>query len=320
MTTWWEETFPAGRQTLSIEDEGGRRVAIAYGEIGSGPPLVLVHGLGVWSYCWRRMVVPLSQHFRVICFDAVGSGFSEKPLYPLTLGHQVVELAAVINTLCDRPPIVIAESLGALTSLGLAIESPERVERLVLINVPIFPKRLPSQGMRVLAAIPQPLVHWVDQQRLFKRFSPLVYWLSKRARREVVVDPTDIKDDEIRQSTYPYVELPGTLSKFSEDLKLAFHEIEDLLNGRPSRIQQIQQALPGLTCPTLILWGDRDHWFPPEDGIELHRHLPNATLKILPNCGHQASVEGSAGVVQAILDYLERTESTAAEAQGAVHP
>lgn len=70
MQDWWQATFPAGRQTLTIQDANDRPVTIAYGEKGSGQPLFLVHGVASWSYCWRFNIDALAEHFRVICFDA----------------------------------------------------------------------------------------------------------------------------------------------------------------------------------------------------------------------------------------------------------
>ena len=72
MQDWWQKTFPQGRQTLTIIDANGYPLQIAYDKKGVGTPLFLVHGLGSWSYNWRRCVESLSQYFRVICFDAKG--------------------------------------------------------------------------------------------------------------------------------------------------------------------------------------------------------------------------------------------------------
>jgi alpha-beta hydrolase superfamily lysophospholipase len=119
MKDWWQETFPKGRQSFVITDANGYPVKIAYGEKGTGKPLFLLHGVGSWSYNWRHSVQPLSEHFRVICFDAKGYGFSEKPVFRREQsGHQIIELERVILSLCDEPVVLVAESLGALIALG----------------------------------------------------------------------------------------------------------------------------------------------------------------------------------------------------------
>jgi len=299
-TDWWRQHFPKGRQTLTISDASGREVSIAYGEVGTGKPLLLLHGLGSWSYNWRCNIQPLSQYFRVICIDAKGYGFSETPALPETVGHQVIELARIIPALCQTPVSIAAESLGALTALAVAQNYPHLTERLVLINVPVFPKQLPSVGMQLLS------VQWFDQTQLIRPFAPLIQTMTRWVRQEVVVDPSSITDEEIYWLTYPYLHIPGTLTQFASDLQLAAHEIDRLNQGQPSLIRSIQQNLSHTHCPISVLWSDCDRWFPSEDGRKLHDRLPDSRFQIISNCGHVASSgnpdEVNAAIIQHCLD------------------
>ncbi|NJR57992.1 MAG: alpha/beta hydrolase [Cyanobacteria bacterium CRU_2_1] len=304
MVDWWQTNFPKGRQTLTIADARGREVAIAYGEAGMGQPLFLLHGIGSWSYNWRYNIQALSQHVRVICVDAKGYGFSEASEPPEVPGHQVIELARIIQALCDRPVMVAAESLGALTALALAQAEPTLIDRLILINVPVFPQRLPSWRMQLLAHLPLSWVQFIDQRQLLRPFAPFVRQVTHWLRREVVADPSLITSEEIYWLTYPYLHRPGTLAQFAADLRLAAQEIDRFHCNQPSLIRSIQSALPDVTCPTLILWADHDQWFPLENGQALHDRLPNSQLQIIPNCGHVAS-SGNAGFVnQAIREFI----------------
>jgi len=319
VTDWWQMTFPQGRQTLTIVDAGNRNVSIAYGEIGSGPSLFLLHGIGSWSYNWRSCIGLLARSFRVICVDAKGYGFSDTPPPPEIVGHQQIELARIIQGLSPSPAIVAAESLGALTALAVAQAHPELIDRLIVINVPIFPKKLPSEGMRAIANLPLPLVRWVDQSRLMRLFAPMVRYGVQRVRREVVADPAAITTEEIYWLTYPYLNLPGTLTQFATDLHLAAGEIDRLLTqplpdralsdralsdrAQPNLIADIQQNLDRITCPTLVLWSECDRWFPVTDGIALQARLPNAQLQIIPRCGHVASSGSPKTVSVAILKF-----------------
>lgn len=305
---WWQQHFPKGRQTLRIPDASGREVAIAYGEVGTGRTIVLLHGIGSWSYNWRHNIQPLSKHFRVICVDAKGYGFSETPPLPEVVGHQIIEMARVIRALCKPPVMIASESLGALTALALAQSYPELVDRLVLINVPVFPRQLPSAGMRSLAAIPLPLVEWVDQNQLVRPFTPIVQYVTQLVRQEVVYDPSQIEEEEIFWLTYPYLYLPGTLTQFAVDLRLSAQEIDRLQRNQPNLIQSIQDRLPDVTCPTLILWADCDRWFPVENGKLLHSKLPNSRLQIVPNCGHVASSGNPDVVNAAIIEHCQASQ------------
>lgn len=304
MNDWWSTTFPNGQQTLTITDANGTRVNIAYGEVGTGQPLVLVHGVGVWSHYWRHNIEALSQRFRVICFDAKGCGFSDRPLAPEKIGHQVVELARILEALCDRPAMLVAESLGALTVLALAGEYAHLVDRQVVINVPIFPQELPSWGMKLLSVLPLEVVRVADVLRMPKTFAPVTQWVAAIARRDVVIDPSAVTIDEVYWATYPYIEFPYTLTKLTEDLQIALQQINNLVEGKPSYIRSIQDKLPTIHVPTLVLWAEHDSWFPVRDGERLSQQLPNATLQVIPNCGHQAAAACPDVVNQAILSFF----------------
>ncbi len=307
MQDWWKATFPKGRQTLTITDANDHPVSIAYGEKGTGKPLFLVHGIGSWSYNWRHSVEPLSQYFRVICFDAKGYGFSEKPVYRERQDHQIIELERIISALCDEPPVVVAESLGALVSLGVALAYPKLLARLVVVNVPIFPERLPHWGMLLLSQLPLELVQTIDSARLTYFLAPLVREIMTVERRGVLFDASILTEEDVYWISYPFIELPGTVAKVAEDLRIAAREIEHLQENKPNIISKIQNHLGAIKCPTLILWGEQDSWYSPSDGEKLRSRIPNSKLQILPNCGHDASAGASDAVNAAILEFLRDT-------------
>lgn len=302
---WWQQHFPTGRKTLTLTDASDRKVSIAYAEVGTGKPLFLLHGLGSWSYNWRCNIQPLAQHFRVICVDAKGYGFSETSPLPEVAGHQVIELARIITALCDTPVLIAGESLGALTALSLAQSQPQLVERLVLINVPVFPKQLPNVGMQLISYLPLELVQWADRIQLIRPFAPVIQEMTRWVRQEVVVDPNSITDEEIYWLTYPYLQIPGTLTQFAADLQLAAREIDRLNQNQPNLISSVQKKLPHTHCPTLILWSDCDRWFPVEDGKKLCDQLPDAQLQIISNCGHVASSGNPEAVNAAIIEHCQ---------------
>lgn len=304
VSDWWQATFPDGQRVLPIRDALDREVRIAYGEVGSGQTVFLLHGIGSWSFNWRHNIQALSQHFRVVCVDAKGYGFSQTASPPETAGHQIIELACIVEALSDQPVILVAESLGALTALAVAQTHPALIDRLILINVPIFSQSLPSWGMRALSSLPLPLIQWVDQAQLLPGFAPIIQLLTRWVRQEVVFDPTQITDAEIDALIYPYLHNPGTLTQFVIDLQLAAHQLNQLESQQPSLLSTIQQNLTQVFCPTLILWSDCDQWFPLQDGELLRDRLPNAQLQIVPNCGHVAASDNPESVNLAMLEFL----------------
>ena len=308
MKDWWQATFPQGRQTLIISDPHGHPVEIAYGEVGTGQPLFLLHGMGSWSYNWRHSIAPLSKHFRVICFDAKGYGFSEKPrLRREQNGHQVIELERIIQALCDQPAAIVAESLGGLVALALAQHNPQLVGRLIVVNVPIFTERLPHWAMWILAKTPLEVLHTIDSLRLAYLFAPILREIMAIERRGVLFDPSLLTPEDVYWISYPFIEFPGTIVKVAEELQIAAQEIENWQLNKPNMLSQIQNNLGNIKCPTLIMWGDQDSWFPLSHGKKLHLSIPHSQLRILDNCCHDAATGSSAVINAAILDFLHKT-------------
>jgi pimeloyl-ACP methyl ester carboxylesterase len=308
MKDWWDTTFPQGRQNLIITDIDGYPVKIAYGEVGTGKPLVLLHGLGSWSYNWRHCIAPLSKYFRVICFDAKGYGFSEKPaLRREKNGHQIIEVERILQALCDEPAIIVAESLGGLVALGLAQHNPQLISRLIVMNVPVFTERLPHWAMWILSETPIEVLETIDGLRLAYLFAPLFREVMAIERRGVLFDPEILTDEDVHWLSYPFIEFPGTIVKVAEELQIAAQEIKNWQLNKPNLLSKIQNNLGKIQCPTLIMWGDKDSWFPASHGEKLHQRIPVSQLKILDNCYHDAST-GAAKVVNAtILDFLQDT-------------
>ena len=197
------------------------------------------------------------------------------------------------------------EGQAALTALGLAQRRPDLVRQLVLINVPIFPKQLPSWGMQAISAFPIEVVRWADRLRIPLLLAPLVRQATAIAGREIVADPSRIQanSEGIYWATYPYIYEANAVTKYAEDLQIAVQEIQNCVAGRPSLIGQIQAQLPQTQTPCLVLWGDRDRWFPLEDGQRLVAKLPQARLAVLEQCGHQASGDQPMRIVKLLLDF-----------------
>jgi pimeloyl-ACP methyl ester carboxylesterase len=117
-------------------------VRIAYDILGSGDPVVLVHGLGYARWGWDPVVEPLAERFQLILFDNRGIGDSEVPAGPYTAAAMSEDVAAVLDTVGLERAHVVGTSLGGMVAQELAIRRPERVERLALLS----PAGVPSRG------------------------------------------------------------------------------------------------------------------------------------------------------------------------------
>ena len=102
-------------------------------DVGTGPPLILLHGLAGSARWWARNIPALSRSFRVIAIDLPGFGASPRG-HRLELDGVVDQLVGTMDALGIDRASVIGHSMGGLIAGGLAADRPERVERLVLVD------------------------------------------------------------------------------------------------------------------------------------------------------------------------------------------
>ena len=109
-------------------------VPIAWDEIGAGEPLLLIHGLGYGRWGWEPLLPLLAERFRVISFDNRGIGESAVPPGPYTAREMAGDALAVLDAAGVEHAHVVGTSLGGMIAQELALEAPQRVDRLVLIS------------------------------------------------------------------------------------------------------------------------------------------------------------------------------------------
>jgi 2-hydroxy-6-oxonona-2,4-dienedioate hydrolase len=127
VSTFWLEML--GAEVRYYAAAGVRTRSL---EAGSGPPLVLLHGTGGHAESWIRNVVPLGAHFRVYAIDMVGHGLSAKPPLDYTPRDYAAHLVAFLDAAGIARAHVTGESLGGWVALWLALDHPQRVDRLIL--------------------------------------------------------------------------------------------------------------------------------------------------------------------------------------------
>ncbi|RMH68796.1 MAG: alpha/beta hydrolase [Gemmatimonadetes bacterium] len=303
--TWWDLQFPNGLQYVTIPDTNNEPVQIAYAEKGTGKPLVLVQGWGSWSYAWRKNIDALAEQFRVICFDGKGYGYSEKRPTREKAGHQIEETFHILAALTAEPVIMVAESLGSVIALAIAQHHPERISHLILIDCAVFPQKLPNMGMQLLTYLPLMGVQRLDEWGWIRLFSPLIQWITYVAQGEIYTNQS-ISYDAIKTVIDPFIRERYAVTQLVQDTQIAAREIQKYRKHQPNLLWEIHNRLSQVKQPTLILWGENDHWFPPSDGEKLCNLLPNAQLKIIPNCGHHAPGDQPEIVNTEILNFLQQ--------------
>ena len=260
----------AHRRVLRV---AGRAVNLV--ELGSGPPLLFVHGLGGSWQNWLENLPELARDHRVIALDLPGFGASEMPAGAISVAGYARTLDAVCTALSIKAASVVGNSMGGFVAAELAIAHPQRVRRLVLVSAAglhIAELRLDRALDRVRRA-----------ERAFARGARFV-----AARPQVFARRTRLRRIVLAGVVAHPDLLPGPL--VAEQVAGA---------GRPGFMPALRSMasyplrdrLARIACPTLIVWGERDRVVPVRDAATFERLIPEARKIVYPDTGHVPMLE-----------------------------
>jgi pimeloyl-ACP methyl ester carboxylesterase len=253
----------------------------------SRPTVVLLHGLVSQSYSWRQVMPALAQQgFRTIAPDWIGHGFSDKPDrrdFPYTPEALAVALADFLDALELSQMHLVAQ--GFLGSVGIqyALQHPERVDLLAIINAPVSAGAKLPWKMRQMGL---PLAGDMITQ------DPLLVDRTLEGGGPYQIDDADL--DVYRR---PFLK--------SSDVGRALMTTVRRMDIEKSS-QAIASALPQWEHPTLVLWGKCDPWLPLSLAEAAVEALPNGELQTLEEVGHYAQEDWAEKVATALDNFLRQ--------------
>lgn len=267
---WLDVDWGAHQRWVRI---GGRAVNVI--ELGTGPPLVFIHGLsGSWQN-WLEQLPVFARDHRVVAFDLPGFGASEMPSEPISISGYARLVDALFSELGIAGAAVVGNSMGGFIGAELAIAFPPRVERLVLVSAAGLSIQH-YRNERALAAL----------RTLDRRLAAYAGWLGSRSdaltrrprARRLIFSVVAHRPDR----------LPAALvaEQVRGSGKPGFVPALDALTSYP-----IHDRLGEIACPTLIVWGTDDMLVPVRDADEFERLIPNARKVVWPQTGHLAMLE-----------------------------
>jgi pimeloyl-ACP methyl ester carboxylesterase len=250
-----------------------------YVDRGTGPVVVLIHGLGDQASVWKNTIVPLAQNHRVIALDLVGFGRSDKPLLSYQPQTFVDFLGGFLNALHVERASLVGNSLGAQVAALYAIEHPGSVESLVLVDGGGY--KLPPGAIspRMQAALR------LSTREDYRYFAQFTFYDKKFLPNDAFMDYA-IGERVRRGDGY-------TINQLIESLL----RNDDVLDGR----------LGAITAPTLIIWGRGDRLIPFTSVSRLSRDIKGSRLQVIEKCGHIPQVECPADLNAALLQFLPGT-------------
>jgi pimeloyl-ACP methyl ester carboxylesterase len=264
-----------------------KNLKIAYSDIGKGDPVLMVHGFGLSSFTWEKIITLLPKNRRYIMLDLKGFGYSDKSLNghfsPL---YQAKIIEAFVLKLKLKNITLTGHSYGgnvAIMSLFMP-KMQKVVKKLILIDS---------------AGYSNPLPPFIRQLRIPMTNNLIFNHVNSEILTKVILEETyfnkEAIDNDYLREYASLMRLPGATECL---IKCAEQVSEHSSKKFPLRLKQIK-------IPTLIVWGEEDQVIPVAHGYKFISDLPDAELAVIPKCGHVPHEEQTKETAGVISDFLE---------------
>ncbi|TCO54119.1 alpha/beta fold hydrolase [Actinocrispum wychmicini] len=269
-------------QTIEVD---GR--TLGYRELGSGHPVLLLHGWPTSSFLWRRVMPPIARTHRVLALDLPGFGASDKPVDGR---YDFADFERAIDAFLDHLGIdqvaVAGHDLGGPIATHWALTRPGRARGIALLNTLLYPEFSPAV-VEFVTMLRRP-----DSRE--KATSP--EGLSE-IMRQGVADQANLPDGVLAEVVAPFE---------SQDARLALARAG--IGLAPAGFVEIAAQLPSLDVPVRVVYGERDRVLPDvaETFARLQRDLPAAQITGLPDCGHFLQEEDPDTVGTLLAEFFSR--------------
>lgn len=258
-------------------------------ELGEGPALLFVHGLsGSWSNWLEQLPVFAASH-RVIALDLPGFGHSPLPAEPISISGYARTLDALLDELEVGAAAVVGNSMGGFVAAELAINFPQRVERVVLVS---------AAGLSTY--------NHPRATRALPRLRRAEYVLAAYAGWAAAHSDAVARRPGLRNATL------GLVARHPSRLPAAL--AAELIRGagKPGFIQALQALLDydfrhrlgEIACPALIIWGDSDRVITVRDADLFAELIPGSRKVVYEDTGHVAMLERPAEFNSLLAEFL----------------
>jgi pimeloyl-ACP methyl ester carboxylesterase len=274
---------------------------VAYRSAGSGPAIVLVHGITSTSATWERVMPYLATRFTVIAPDLLGHGQSAKPRGDYSLGAYASGVRDLMVTLGHESATFVGHSLGGGVVMQLAYQFPERCERLVLVdsgglgrevNLLLRAATLPLSEVVLPLLASSPLL---DVGRAVGR-------LFERVGLHAGTDVAELAR--------------GHASLADRDSRAAFvHTLRTIVEPGGQRVDASDRLYLAENIPFMLIWGERDPIIPVEHAIAAHELVRSSRLEVFEGAGHFPHVDDPQRFLDALLDFIDSTDPADMDAE-----
>ena len=278
------EEFRARQHSVELEGLGPLSLRMAYTDVGSGEPVLLLHGIPTWSFLYADVIPLLEPHCRVIAPDFLGHGWSDRrDRFDRSLVAQTAAIVALLDELEIERTTIVGHDTGGGVALIMGIEHPDRVARLVLSNVVAYD----SWPIDDMIALGNP--QWRD-----KPAAEVAEFVAS-GLPDGIHNPGRLTPWFREGIVAPYADEEGKISLIRNASALNTNHTTALVDRHGQ-----------IAAPTLVLWGVHDPWQTIADGERLAREIPNAEL-VRVEASHWIPQDAPHEFAGEIAGFLERS-------------
>jgi pimeloyl-ACP methyl ester carboxylesterase len=270
----------------------GRRAI--YRVAGSGPPVVLIHGMLNSSSHWQSVARRLATQHTVVAPDLIGHGDSAAPRGDYSLGAHAAAIRDLLTAIGIERATIVGHSLGGGVAMQFFYQFPQRVERLALISS----GGLGHEVGPMLRTAALPGTSALLSLTIHPRLLAGIREAGGRMRARGMTSGAYL--EAIARALWP-LQNAGAREAFLQTLR-------SVIDVRGQRVSASDRLYLLESIPTLIVWGERDHTIPLKHGRAAHLAMPHSHFRTLPRAAHFPNLEDPAGLAAALLEFIDATD------------
>ena len=274
-----------------IELHGHR---VIYHMAGSGPPVVLIHGMLNSSRHWREVALRLAERHTVIAPDLIGHGDSATPRGDYSLGAHASSIRDLLAVLGVERATIVGHSLGGGVAMQFFYQFPQRTERLVLISS----GGLGHEVSPLLRTASLPGFSLLVSLAAHPRLLSALHSAGERMR-----------DSGSRHAVYLQAIVRALRPLERPDARKAFLQtLRSVIDVQGQRVSATDRLYLLSGMPTLIVWGEHDNTIPPAHGHAAHLAAPGSRFESIPRAAHFPHLEDPEALASILLDFMSTTD------------
>ena len=282
----------SGRRQVSYVDIHGHRRA--YVKKGSGPALLLLHGLGCDHTTWEPVIDSLARRYTVIVPDLLGHGLSDKPRADYSVGGYANGMRDLLTVLGIDTVTVVGHSFGGGVAMQFAYQFPERTERMVLVSTG-------GLGPEVAVAI-RAITTPGFQQAMGVLTLPGIRQVGVAGLRAIAATRwKPVRDLDVVAEIYESFKDPRARAAIR-------HVVRAVVDWKGQIITMSDRAYLTEALPICVVWGSEDAVIPVSHADNAAALAPTARVEVIPNAGHFPHRDHPQRFVKVLNEFIRSTQ------------